>query len=222
MKRGIFITGTDTGIGKTFVGTGIARALRAAGVDVGVMKPAETGCSVRRGALYPKDAFALMRAAKSSDTLDLVNPYRFQAPLAPSVAAAQEGNTIVLRRLQATYRKLARKHAFMIVEGAGGILVPLNAKRDFLDLAALIGLPILIVARPGLGTINHTLLTVMALRGRGLTIAGIVINSSEDRHPDVAERTNPAVIAKRSGVPVIGIVHHGQTDLLAVAMKLLA
>jgi dethiobiotin synthetase len=219
-KRGIFITGTDTGIGKTFVGIGIARALRAAGVDVGVMKPAETGCSVRRGALYPKDALSLMRAAKSADALDLVNPYRFQAPLAPSVAAAQEGSMIVLPRLAATYRKLARMHTFMIVEGAGCILVPLTSTSDFLDLAALIGLPVLIVARPGLGTINHTLLTVMAIRCRGLAIAGIVINHSENRRTDGAALTNPAVIAQRSGVPVIGIVRHGKTDLSAIANTL--
>jgi len=128
---------------------------------------------------------------------------------------------IVLPRLAAAYRKLAQKHAFMIVEGAGGILVPLTSTSDFLDLAALIGLPVLIVARPGLGTINHTLLTVMALRGRGLRIAGIVINHGEVSRRNMAERTNPAVIAHRSGVPVIGVVRHDQADLSEIVKKLL-
>ena len=222
MKRGIFITGTDTGVGKTFIGTGIASALLAAGVDTGVMKPAETGCAFRRGTLVPQDALALMRAAKAADALDLVNPYRFQAPLAPSVAAAQEGGRITLRRIVGAYRTLARRHAFMIVEGAGGILVPLTAKSDFLDLAAQIDLPVLIVARPGLGTINHTLLTAMALRERRVKIAGIVLNRAEALRPDMAERTNPAVIAQRSGVPIIGIVQHGQAELTDIAKRLLA
>jgi len=217
MKNGIFITGTDTGVGKTFIGAGIATALRKLGVDVGVMKPAETGCRSNRGKLVPNDALSLMRAANVDDDLDLVNRYRFKAPIAPAVAAAQEGKTIEMRRLMADFRALQRKHPFMIVEGAGGILVPLTAERTFLDLAALFGLPVLIVARPGLGTINHTLLTVMAIDQRRLPIAGIVINYACDQRSGEAERTSPAVIEDRSGVPVIGIVRHGQNDFTGLA-----
>jgi dethiobiotin synthetase len=220
MKRGIFITGTDTGVGKTFVAAGIASALHGRGLNVGVMKPAETGCTMRRGALVPRDARTLMQAARVDDDLDLVNPYRFPAPLAPSVAAAREGLSIDLRRIAAMYRKLERKHAFMIVEGAGGILVPITERRSFLDLAAFLGLPVLIVARPSLGTINHTLLTVMALRQRKLPIAGIVINCSRNQRRGEAERTNPAVIEHRSGAPIIGIVRYGQKDLSGLAQRL--
>jgi dethiobiotin synthetase len=221
MARGLFITGTDTGVGKTCVAAGIASALRGQGVEVGVMKPVETGCTVRKGALEPNDALSLMRAAKVDDDLDLVNPYRFKVPIAPSVAAAQEGTSIDMRRLATTFRKLARKHAFMIVEGAGGILVPLTARRSFLDLAALLCLPVLIVARPGLGTINHTLLTVMALRYRKLPIAGIVLNHSRNQRSGEAERTNPAVIEHQSGVPVIAIVRHGQRDFAGISRRLI-
>ena len=220
MKSGIFITGTDTGVGKTFIAAGIASAVQRQSVDLGVMKPVESGCPVRRGVLVPNDALALMRAAKVTDDLDLVNPYCFRAPLAPSVAAAQEGTAIKLRKITSAFTKLKRKHSFMIVEGAGGILVPITDKRSFLDLAALFGLPVLIVARPGLGTINHTLLTVMALRQRKLPIAGIVINYSRDLCTGDAERTNPAVIEHRSGVSVIGIVRYGQRDLSGLARKL--
>ena len=221
MSSGIFITGTDTGVGKTYIGTGIASALRMQGIDVGVMKPAETGCPVRRVNLMPNDTLALMRAAGVKDPLDLVNPYRFRAPLAPSVAAVHEEMPIDMRRLVAAFRKLEGRHQFMIVEGAGGILVPLTARRSFLDLAELLGLPVLIVARPGLGTINHTLLTVMALNQRKLPIAGIVINCSLNQRAGEAERSNPGVIERRSGVPIVGIVRHGQKDLSGLAHRLI-
>jgi dethiobiotin synthetase len=221
MRNGIFITGTDTGVGKTFIGAGIASALRGQGVDVGVMKPVETGCPVRHSALVPRDAVALLRSSAAKDPLDLVNPYRFKAPLAPSVAAAREGMPIEMRRLLASFRKLEGRHEFMLIEGAGGIMVPLTARRSFLDLAAILNLPVLIIARPGLGTINHTLLTIMALRHRRLPIAGIVINYSRNQHAGEAERTNPDVIEYCSGVPVIGIVRHGQKVLSGLTRRLM-
>jgi dethiobiotin synthetase len=213
MKKGVFITGTDTGVGKTYVGAGIAAALRAHGMDVGVMKPAETGCSTERGSLVPHDAQLLMKAAGVGDPLDLVVPYRFQEPLAPAVAAEREGRTIAFSKVMTAFRMLSERHGFMIVEGAGGILVPLTGRRSYLDLAASLSLPVLVVARPGLGTINHTLLTVTALRSRRIAIAGIVINHCGTGQPGLAERTNPAVIERLSRVPVIGIVRHRQKDL---------
>lgn len=219
--QGIFITGTDTGVGKTYIGSGIAAALRREGVDVGVMKPAETGCKTRRGALVPNDAVLLMRSAAVTDPLDLVNPYRFRAPLAPAIAAAREGKVIEIRRIVSAFRTLARKHACMVVEGAGGIMVPLTASRQYLDLAGVLNLPVLVVARPGLGTINHTLLTVMALRSRGLRIAGIVINHRSKKRPGLAERTGLRAIERLSGVPIIGHVTYGQKDLRTIMRYLL-
>jgi dethiobiotin synthetase len=219
--RGIFITGTDTGVGKTYVGAGIAAALRASDVDVGVMKPVETGCALRKGKLVPSDALHLASAAGAEDPLDLVNPYRFRRPLAPSVAAALDRRRISIGRISRSFRELIRRHDFLIVEGAGGIMVPLSGTYLYLDLASELKLPVLIVARPGLGTINHTLLTVSALRRAKALISGIVIDYGRNEKQGPAERSNPQVIARLSGVPVLGIIRYGQKDLRALSQRIL-
>jgi dethiobiotin synthetase len=219
--RGIFITGTDTGVGKTYVGAGLAAALREKGIDVGVMKPAETGCGLRQGVLVPRDALKLIKAGGVDDPLDLVNPYRFRAPLAPSIAAAREGKKIDIRRIVSAFRTLARKHSCMLVEGAGGIMVPLTTGHHYLDLAGILNLPVLVVARPGLGTINHTLLTVKALHSRRLRIAGIVINHRSKKRPGLAERAGLRAIERLSGVPIIGHVKYRQKDFRTIMRSLL-
>ncbi|MGE5174465.1 MAG: dethiobiotin synthase [Betaproteobacteria bacterium] len=215
--NGVFITGTDTGVGKTFVATGIAAYLKHSGVDVGVMKPAETGCSMRQGRSIPGDTVKLMKAAGVRDALDLVNPYRFRKPLAPSSAAKLAGKEIVPGRILHAFRILSSKHDFMIVEGAGGIMVPLWHKYTYLDLARTMGLPVIVVTRPSLGTINHTLLTVAALREKGLEIAGIVINYAQKRRAGLAENTSPSVIEEMSGVRILGIVPYGAREFDALA-----
>jgi dethiobiotin synthetase len=220
MVKGIFITGTDTGVGKTYVASGIAASLKAQGVNVGVMKPAETGCRKRSGDLMPADAIRLARAAGAHDSLALINPYRFRKPLAPSVAAELEGKKIQESRIMNAYRALVRKHDFMIIEGAGGIMVPLSRNYLYLDLAQAIGLPVVVVARPGLGTINHTLLTVAALRERGIAIAGVVINYSDKRRPGPVEKTSPGVIEKISRVPVLGIVPYRACEFSSIVEHL--
>jgi dethiobiotin synthetase len=206
MTKGMFITGTDTGVGKTYIATGIVKTLHSAGIDVGVMKPAETGCSLRSGKLVPSDAEALMRAAAVRDPLSLVNPYRFRAPVAPSVAAEIGRKRIDPEKILRSFRTLSQRHDTMIVEGAGGIMVPLTKGYLFLDLAEAMGLPVVIVARPGLGTINHTLLTIEALRVRRIMIAGVVFNDGLGRRTGLAESTSPAVIEELSGVPIIGSI----------------
>ncbi len=203
---GLFVTGTDTGVGKTYLSAGIAAALVRRRIDVGVMKPAETGCRMRDGKLVPRDALLLMKSARVRDPLSLVNPYRFREPLAPAVAAECEGKTIDPERIYRAYQTLCNRHDYMIVEGAGGILVPLSGRYTFLDLAKKLGLPVLIVARPGLGTINHTLLTIAALKARSISIAGIVINYASDRKAGLAEKTSPAMIEKISGIRIKGIM----------------
>ncbi len=220
MVKGIFITGTDTGVGKTYVASGIAASLRAKGVNVGVMKPAETGCRIRAGDLIPADAIRLAKAADAHDTLMLINPYRFRKPLAPFVAAELEGKKIEVSRIMNAYRALVRRHDFMIIEGAGGIMVPLSRNYLYLDLARAIGLPVVVVARPGLGTINHTLLTVAALKERGISIAGVVINYSDKRRQGPAERTSPGVIEKISRVPVLGIVPYRAREFSSIVKHL--
>ncbi len=217
MIKGIFITGTDTGVGKTYVAAGIAAHLKRISVDVGVMKPVETGCGARRGRLIPGDTVRLMKSAGVRDALALVNPYRFRKPLAPSVAAELEGRKIAPDRIVRSYRVLSQRHGFMIVEGAGGIMVPLRRKYTYLDLARAIGLPVIVVARPSLGTINHTLLTITALREKGLEIAGIVINYAQERRAGPAEKTNPSVIEEISGVRILGIVSYGSSEFDAIA-----
>ncbi len=215
--KGVFITGTDTGVGKTYVASGIARALTCAGIDVGVMKPAETGCRKHLGQLIPSDATCLMKSAGVHDPLDLVNPFRFSRPLAPSLAAQLDGKIVAPQKIINAFDRLARKHDFMIVEGAGGIMVPLAETYLYLDLAADIHLPVVIVARPGLGTINHTLLTITALKKHRLKIAGVVINYASDGKEGLAETTSPAVIKAISGIKIMGIVYYGSKSFEKIA-----
>ncbi len=169
---GVFVTGTDTGVGKTVVSCALASGLRARGVDVGVMKPAETGVP----ADGPMDARALRAAAAVSDPLDRICPQTFALPAAPTVAAAHEGRSVDVGAIDAAHRALREAHDFLVVEGAGGLRVPAAEGLDMAGLAARLGLPILLVARAALGTINHTRLTLEALRTEGLPLVGVVIN----------------------------------------------
>jgi dethiobiotin synthetase len=213
MIKGIFITGTDTGVGKTYIAAGIASSLRRGGVNVGVMKPVETGCPRRLGRLVPSDTLALMKAAQTRDALGLVNPCRFLKPLAPSVAAKLEGKHIDPAKIIDSFLELSRRHDFMIVEGAGGIMVPISRNYLYLDLAAALRLPVIIVARPGLGTINHTLLTISAIRSRGIIISGVVINyAKHEWKKGLAERTCTEEIKSASGVRVLGEVPYGRRN----------
>lgn len=176
-KKGIFITGTDTGVGKTFVASLIVKALKESGIDVGVMKPVETGCAQKNGVLKPQDALLLKKAAQVDDDIDIINPYRFKEPSAPSVAARKNGRQIKLSKIENCYKKLASRHDFMLVEGAGGLLVPLNNKETILDLIKLLKLPVIIVAASKLGAINHTLLTIKCAKQAGIKMLGIIFNN---------------------------------------------
>lgn len=222
MIKGIFITGTDTGVGKTYVGAMLAKELKKRGIDVGVMKPVETGCRKRNGKLYPADAACLIQAAGVLDPLEEVCPYRFSHPLAPSVAAGMEGRRVDPEKILKTFRSLSKKHECMIVEGAGGIMVPLRDRHTYLDLARELGLPVMIVARPGLGTINHTLLTIAAIQARKLPIAGVVINYAVNEKAGLAGKTSPAVIKHVSGITIIGTFRHTSDNADAVAAKILS
>jgi dethiobiotin synthetase len=171
-------------VGKTLVTCALARGLRARGVDVGVMKPAETGV----GPDGPLDAIALREAAGVDDALDLVCPQQFALPAAPTVAAAHEGREVDLAVVDAAWSVLRSRHGTMLVEGAGGLLVPMAAGVGMADLAARLGLPVLVVGRGALGTINHTLLTLEAAERRGLEVRGVVLSHSSGplSHADAA------------------------------------
>ena len=168
MTRSFFVTGTDTGVGKTFVAAGIVRALRRRGIDVGVMKPVASG--VVRG--VSRDAVLLKEAAGVRDSLQFINPIGLEPPLAPSVAARVSKSPIDLRRVWFAYGTLAARHDCMVVEGVGGLMVPIKDRYPVAAMAKALGLPIVIVTRPTLGTINHTALTVHAARSHGLEVIG--------------------------------------------------
>ncbi len=196
--RGLFVTATDTGVGKTEVACALVSGARAAGLDVGAMKPAQSGVTPGQ----PSDAERLREAAGGADPLELVCPYRFEPPLAPGVAARLAGVEISLPRLVEVARALASRHAALVVEGAGGLLVPLTPSQTYADLAVALGLPVLVVARAGLGTVNHAALTVEALRARGLTVAGLVLNrTGPDDDPSVPY--NAAEIERLTGARVL-------------------
>ena len=177
MTHGLFITGTDTGVGKTVVACALIRCLKTRGSQVGVMKAIETGV----GSAGPLDAQALSQAANSSEAIELTCPQQFALPAAPTVAAAAEGRRVDSNRVLSSYQELRSRYEWMVVEGAGGLLVPAWDDVTMADVAKLLGLPILIVTRATLGTINHTLLTLEAAEQRGLRIAGVVINHSEPK-----------------------------------------
>lgn len=201
MGAGCFVTGTDTGVGKTLVGCAIVRALVARGVDVAVRKPIETGV----GPEGPLDAQALRAAAGSSEPLDAVCPVALPLPAAPSVAAADAGHDIPLERLLECVRAAIARHAFTLVEGAGGLLVPIAAGYAMADLARDLALPVVIVARARLGTLNHTHLTLEAARARGLRVAGVVLSHGDGALSD-ADAKNLAWLRNELGTLVVGEV----------------
>jgi dethiobiotin synthetase len=185
----------------------LAAALRGRGIDAGVMKPVQTGARPSPDGLVAPDADFLAAVSGVDDPMELVCPVRLAAPLAPSVAAEMEGTTVDIALILSAYRALQERHAAMLVEGAGGLAVPIADGFFMSDLAREMGLPVLIVARPSLGTINHTLLTVHCARAAGLEVAGIVINNYPV-DPGLAEQTSPSVIEKLGGAPVLGFVAH--------------
>jgi dethiobiotin synthetase len=193
--RGLFVTGTDTGVGKTEVACALLRIARAEGIDAVGMKPAQSGATAGE----PTDAERLLEASDQVEPLEAICPYVLGAPVAPAVAARLEGREVSLARIVDAARVLAARHAALIVEGAGGLLVPLTERETYADLAAALALPVLVVGRAGLGTINHTALTVEALRRRGVAIAGIVLNRTAPQD-DPSVPHNAGEIARLTGV----------------------
>jgi dethiobiotin synthetase len=169
-------------------------------------KPVQSGCPEEDGRLIPTDARFAGELAKLKEPLELLTPITLRLPLAPGVAAAQEGKEIDLNRIARAWEELARRHDILVTEGAGGFYVPLIDTRFLIfDMVFWLGLPLIVVARPGLGTINHTVLTVKAAQQAGLPVAGVVINRYPAQ-PNLAEQTNPGVIASLTGVPILGKV----------------
>ncbi|MDH3443653.1 MAG: dethiobiotin synthase [Deltaproteobacteria bacterium] len=203
MGSGLFITGTDTGVGKTFVACGLAALLRESGYRVGVMKPAETGCDAGDGKLVRQDAIALKAAAGCEIPLDTICPYQFREPLAPSVAAEREGISLDVHRLMAIYREISAAYDITLVEGAGGLMVPLLPSYTYADFAQVLKLPVIVVAPNKLGVINHLLLTLEHASCKGLRVLGYILNHLEPTRSLAAE-TNGEALASLSAIPCAG------------------
>ena len=193
MGKGVFITGTDTGVGKTFFACKLAALLRDSGYRVGVMKPAESGCAEREGELYPKDAILLKEASASQDSLDKICPYQLREPLAPNVAAQREGITLDIDRLIDVYNEITSTHDITLIEGAGGLMVPLLPSYTYADFARVLKLPVVVIAANRLGMINHLVLTLEHARCKGLSVLGYVLNRLESGASLAAETNREAL-----------------------------
>lgn len=202
----LVVTGTDTGVGKTVVAGTIAGWFNKRGFRVGVLKPAATGCVRRREGLVSEDAEFLAHCADTRFPLDVVCPQRFVEPLAPAVAAERAGTPLEWDAIQRSIDAMSRDCDVLIVEGVGGVMVPMDDRHTFLDVCRWLRSPTVVVARPALGTINHTLLTVNALRAAQVKVPGVVINRYPPETPPTAEETNPRAIQKWGKVPVLCIV----------------
>jgi len=203
MGKGIFITGTDTGVGKTLVACGLAALLRESGYKVGVMKPAETGCEERDGKPFPQDAYLLKEVSGCSEPLEKICPYRLRDPLTPSMAAEREGVKIDISLLGKIYGEISSNHDITLVEGAGGLLAPILPSFTYAGLARLLKLPLLVVAANRLGVINHLLLTLEHASCRGLRVLGYVFNRL-DAQPSLAADTNREALLSLTAVPYLG------------------
>ena len=203
MSHGLFVTATDTGVGKTVATAALARILRLRGVNVGVMKPVTAGCEERNGELVSEDAELLAWAA-GIECDDDVAPYRLREPLAPVEAARIDGVKIDFDRIADSYQRLRARHDFVLVEGAGGLMVPLNGGLLIADLASRLKLPLLVVARPNLGTINHSVLTCYAASQLGLEVRGVIVNRFP-ASPGLAEKGASHQIGSLCGAPILGI-----------------
>jgi dethiobiotin synthetase len=205
MNHGIFITGTDTGVGKTLVTAALALHLKKHGLAVGVMKPIETGVLSARAA--QSDAARLRSIIESEETLGAICPYSFELPVAPLAAAQAEGQTINPDTIKKVYRLLSGRYDCMVVEGIGGVHVPVTHSSDVTDLIKQLRLSVVVVGRSGLGGINHALLTIEALRRKRISIVALVLNRTHSVRSGLSriqERTTLEILRKQAGVPVLG------------------
>jgi len=205
MRHGVFITGTDTGVGKTFVTAALAFHLKKRGLTVGVMKPIETGVSAGREA--QSDAARLRSIIESEETAGAICPYPFELPVAPLAAAHAEGQIINPDTIKKVYRLLSGRYDCMVVEGVGGVHVPVTTGSNVMDLIKQFRLPVVVVGRSGLGGINHALLTIEALRRRKIHIVALVLNrthSARSALSRIQERATLEILRKQVGVPVLG------------------
>jgi dethiobiotin synthetase len=196
-----FVTGTDTGVGKTLISCALLHAFAAQGKLVAGMKPVAAGCNDDG---QNEDALQLLASGNIATGYELVNPYCFPQAIAPHIAARHDGTEIQFARITESYKKLTALAEVVIVEGAGGLLVPLNEQQDNADLALELGMPMILVAGMRLGCLNHALLTVEAIAARGLTLSGWVANIIDTDM--VFAEENIAALQQRIAAPLLGVV----------------
>ncbi|MDA8092790.1 MAG: dethiobiotin synthase [Betaproteobacteria bacterium] len=215
--RGFFVTGTDTGVGKTYVACALLRAFAARGLSVVGMKPVVTGAAMdEHGAITRwDDVDALTAASTVQAPVSLVRPYAFEPALAPHIAAARAGTSIELARIAAAFCTLSAMAELAVVEGIGGFRVPLNAEEDTADLASLLGLPVILVVGLRLGCLSHALLTAEAVAAQGLRLAGWVANRLDPQMPAFAD--NVAALEARLPAPLLGVLPYAPGDASAAA-----
>jgi dethiobiotin synthetase len=219
VSKGYFITGTDTGVGKTVVTALLASTLRRQGLRVGVMKPVETGCPRAGDDLAPQDSLFLRQISGCTAPQEIVTPYTFAEPLAPAIAAELADTTIEMQHIRKCYEQLLAVHDIVLVEGAGGLLVPLTAQLSMHDIAVELDLPVLIVACNRLGTINHTAITVTIARQRS-QVLGIILNHIQASN-NLAMQTNADALLRWGKAPLLGQIPYIPM-LTAEAINLLA
>jgi len=209
--KGIFITGTDTDIGKTIVTAGILRALRGEGLDVVPAKPIQSGAVRSDVKLQSQDLALCLKAAKlnpAADELTLMSRYLFEPACSPHLAARMAGEQIEIPTIRRDLEMLASGHQGLVVEGAGGVIVPINEQQTMLDLMVALALPVVLVARGSLGTINHSLLSLQTLKNAGLDVLGIVFCDAIPCADDFIRRDNPKTIAQFGKTDILGDIPH--------------
>jgi dethiobiotin synthetase len=205
--RGVFITGTDTGVGKTIVTAGITYCLRSAGIDAVPMKPVQTGASIVDGELVSPDlrfCLATCSLSPSPEEERRMSPYCFETACSPHLAARMAGEAIELDRVVERFSSLSRSHEAVVVEGAGGVLAPVNISETMLDLMNAVSLPVILVARSGLGTINHTMLTLKALEEAALEVLGVIFNDGLDCPSEFIAADNIRTVCELAGTVSLG------------------
>jgi dethiobiotin synthetase len=221
MTSRLLITGTDTGVGKTMVGCALGFAMKVRGLRVGVMKPAETGCKEEAGELLPNDAITLRASASAIHPLEIICPYRYRSPLAPAAAAQADGLPFPdPARIITLFERIAADSDVVLVEGAGGLAVPLTWDFNYADLAAALGLDLILVVANRLGCLNSTLLSIDYATRRSLRVAGYILNDTKPVS-SAAARTNAESLKHLTNVPALGSVRYKEPLPLEVVKNVL-
>jgi dethiobiotin synthetase len=221
MKSRLLITGTDTGVGKTMVGCALGFAMKVRGLRVGIMKPAETGCTPEPGGLRPADAIALKASASAPHPLEIACPYRYVSALAPAAAAEIDGIPPPdPARIMSLCEGIADESDVLMVEGAGGITVPLTWNFNYADLAAALDLEVILVVANRLGCLNVTMLSLDYAKSRHLRVRGYILNDTEPESSPAA-RTNAASLKRLTDVPALGTVRYKEPLSLQIVNNVL-